>query len=247
MLDGDSVDGRGFLDVSVLVAAHHVVEDGVHVLAEKVLVIVFQVEGLLVGRAGLDSVLLDFELSLESLFVALPAVLGDLGSKAVHALQLGDLLAAPALQIAVEIGLQRERNVEAARELVMEGAAAFFLGPAQLLCEMVHQFQLFSERISGKLVGVDKRGFFPVDVGRSVDECNDGPADFVGLQRFLGIFIEVVVGLDELELLVLVEEFQLIDGGKQVHSVYQFFERLEFDVALVPVDEIGAVFEDALL
>lgn len=48
---------------------------------------------------------LDFELSLESLLVSLPAVLGDLGSQAVHPLQLGDLLASSALKIAVEICL----------------------------------------------------------------------------------------------------------------------------------------------
>lgn len=79
-----------------------------------------------------------------------------------------------------------------------------------------------------------------------MDECDDGPAEFVGLQRFLGVFVEVVIGLDELELLVLIEQFQLINVGQQVHPIYQFFKGLEFDIAFVPVDEVSAIFEDAL-
>ena len=62
----------------IFVASHHIVEDGVHVLAQQVFIVVFEVEGFLVGGASLDHLLLDFQLCLESLFVALATVLGYL-------------------------------------------------------------------------------------------------------------------------------------------------------------------------
>ncbi len=92
--------------MSVLIAADHVVEDGIHVLAQQVLIVVLNVEGFLVRRSCLFGVLLYFELDFQVFLVNLvPAVLGDAGRKTVHSLQFRHLFVSPSLEIAVEIGL----------------------------------------------------------------------------------------------------------------------------------------------
>lgn len=146
--------------MSVIVPSDHIIEDGVHVLAEQVLVIVLQIERILIGRSRLLGMLLDL-LNLDVLFLgAVAAVLGDARGEAVHALHLVDLLAASPLQVSVEVGLQRERDVEAARELIVEGAASLLLGTAQLLAQMRHHPQLLPQRLRRQLVGIPEGGLF---------------------------------------------------------------------------------------
>ena len=80
-----------------------------------------------------------------------------------------------------------------------------------------------------------------------VDEVDNGPADFEGLQRFLGIFVDIVIGLDEFELFVLIGEFQLVYLGQQIHPIDQLIQSLDLDVALVSVYEVGAGLKHSLL
>ena len=71
----------------VLIPADHVIEDGIHVLAQKILIVILYVEGLLIGRVCLLGMLLDFKLDFQVFFIiAVATVLGDAGRDTVHPL-----------------------------------------------------------------------------------------------------------------------------------------------------------------
>ena len=91
----------------VLIPSDHIIEDGIHVLPQQILIVILKVEGLLIRRPCLLRMLLYLKLDFQVLFLRLvPAVFADSRGQTVHPLQLSCLLVAAPLEIAVEVGLQ---------------------------------------------------------------------------------------------------------------------------------------------
>lgn len=210
--------------MTVLIPPDHVIEYGIHILSQEILVVVFEVEGLLVVGVSLVGVLLYLELDFEVLLLLVAAVLGHFGGQAVHPLQLVDLLAPPPLDVPVEVGLQGQRNIQSPCELIMKYFAFFILGSDELLGEMADDVELLPQCLDVELVGVGEGCLFDVDLRNAIDEIDDDSADLVCLEGLLCILVEVVVCFNEFEFLVLILQFQLVDIGKQVHPVYNFVQ-----------------------
>lgn len=89
----------------------------------------------------------------------------------------------------------------------MESAAAFCLSAGELFGQMRYQSYFLSECFNVELVGIGKGGFLDVYFWHFVDELHDDATQFVGLDWFFSVFVEVVVRFYQFELLVLELQF----------------------------------------
>lgn len=129
----------------------------------------------------------------------------------------------------------------------MESAAAFCLCAGQLFGQMWYQSYFLPECFNIEFIGIGKGGFLDIYFGHFVDELHDNATQFVRLDWFFSVFVEVVVRFYQFELLVLELQLQFVDVGQELDPINYFIQTFYLYVSLIPIDEIGAILKHSSL